>query len=239
MAERDFGYVEAANGEQHGNAMTANKPLIITVIATVFAMICFAVGFYMGEQHGLELNKGNKHEELISKLQKQKQEIQTLKEDAQKRQAQEANTSQVGELTFYNELPDQSINPEPLDAKPLSKDNSAFLDKLEAQLQKKDKHSAENTAQTIEEAISAHMQTSSRSFRIQVASFRENKEALALTYKLGNIGVPAEVQRIDIQDKGVYYRVYTKSYMKEQDAIQAKSLIFKKLKLKGIMVQNG
>jgi cell division septation protein DedD len=83
------------------------------------------------------------------------------------------------------------------------------------------------------------MQTSSRSFRIQVASFRGNKGASALIYKLENLGIPAQVQRVDIQGKGVYYRVYTKPYMKEQDAIQAKALIFKKLKLKGIMVSNG
>ena len=247
MAERDFGQVEAAYDEQRGSSNPVNKPFIITVVATVFAMICFAVGFYMGEQHGVELSKSNKQEDLVVKLQKQQKELEALKEDAKKWKAQEANTSQVGELTFYNELPEQSINPEPLDGKPIDRQvsgikaphNSAFLDKLEAELSKKDKHAAENTAQTIEQAISAHMQTTSRTFRIQVASFRADKEAQALRTKLQNIGVPADVQRVDIQQKGVYYRVYTKSYMKEQDAIQAKELIHKKLKMVGIMVENG
>ncbi len=246
MAERDFGQVEAAYDEQRGGSNPANKPLIITVVATVFAMICFAMGFYMGEQHGVELSKSNKQEDLVVKLQKQQKELEALKEDAKKWQAQEANTSQVGELTFYNELPDQSINPEPLDGKPVdaasgvnAPHNSAFLDKLEAELSKKNKHAAENTDQTIEQAISAHMQTTSRTFRIQVASFRAEKEAQALRAKLQNIGVPADVQRVDLQQKGVYYRVYSKSYMKEQDAIQAKELIHRKLKVVGIMVQNG
>jgi len=239
MAERDFGQVEATYNEQRGNTAAANKPLMITVIATVFAMICFAVGFYMGEQHGIELSQGSKHEDLVVKLQKQQKELESLKEDAKKWQAQEANTSQVGELTFYNELPDQSINPEPLDAKPVSKDNSAFLDKLEADLEKNKKDRVKASAQTIEEAISAHMQNTSRTFKIQVASLRAEKDALNLRYKLEGMGIPAEVQRVNLQEKGVYYRVYTQSYKKESDAMQIKERIYQKLKMKGILVQNG
>lgn len=240
MAERDFGQIEAANDEKHRSQI--NQPLVITIIATVLAMFCFAAGFYMGEQYGMELHKSHKQEELLARLEKQQKELEALKEDAKKWQAQEANTSQVGELTFYNELPEQSINPEPLDGQipPHTQEpNTSFLDKLEAELSKKDKHATEHTAQTIEQAISAHMQTSSRTFRIQVASFKAEKEAHALRLKLQNMGVPADVQRVDIQGKGIYYRVYTQPYSSERDAIQVKELIHQKLNMVGIMVQNG
>jgi len=241
MADKDFAHIESAHFEKDSGLSSSSKGMVITLLATVFAIICFGTGFYMGEQHGLETNEGKKQIALIEKLQHQKQELEALKEDAQKWQEQEASTSQVGELTFYNELPDQSINPEPLDNQPRIKDNSVFLDKLEAELLKnKDKDKAiEVNNQSLEDIIQAQLQNTSRSFKIQIASFKEESEAQRFLPKLQALGIPAEIQRAEVSGRGIYYRVYTRSYQKEQDAIQVKSLIKQKLNIDGLMIQNG
>jgi len=242
MAERDFGQLEAASYE-NVRPSTSNKTMLITLLATLFAIFCFGVGFYMGEKHGLDAGKGDQHEALVAKLQNQQQELESLKEEARKAQQEEANTSQIGELTFYNELPEQSILPEPLDAKPQikAKNNSEFLDKLEAQLEKdRDKKAdAKQIDQKLEDIIKAQMNTTSRTFRIQVASFKEEQDAQRFLPKLEGLGIPAEIQRVQLNNLGVYYRVYSKSYMKEQDAMKAKELIKQKLFMTGILIQNG
>ncbi|MDX8380768.1 MAG: SPOR domain-containing protein [Ghiorsea sp.] len=242
MAERDFGQLDATKFEDVRPA-SSNKALFITILATVFAISCFTVGFYTGEKHGLESGKGNQHETLVSKLQNQKQELESLRKEALNARQQEVRTSQVGELTFYNELPDQSINPEPLDAKPqvIAKPNSTFLDQLEAEL-KKDKQKKiadQQSSQKLEDIIKTQMQTTSRTFRIQVASFKEEQDAQQFLPRLERLGISAEVQRVKLGGLGVYYRVYSKSYMKEQDAMQAKELIKQKLFMTGILIQNG
>ncbi|MBN4060692.1 SPOR domain-containing protein [bacterium AH-315-I20] len=241
MSDKDFAQVETAYFEHDNAANSSTKAMVITAVAIIFAMVCFGIGFYMGENHGLEANKSNKHEKLIEKLQNQKQELATLKVDAEKWQQQEANTSQVGELTFYNELPDQSINPEPLDNQPKAVNNAAFLDKLEADLEKSrgDKHARLATEQKLEDIINAHMNNTSRTFRIQVASFTTKEDAESFVPRLQALGIPAEVQHVEIPNKGTYFRVYTRSYMKEQDAIHAKQLIKQKLKVTGLLIQNG
>ncbi len=241
MSDKDFAHVESTQFDENSGLSSSSKSVVITLLATVFASACFGIGFYMGEQHGFEASKGKKHEALIEKIQHQKQELATLKEDAQKWQTQEANTSQVGELTFYNELPDQSINPEPLDNQPKIKDNSDFLDKLEAELIKnKDKDkAAEVNNQRLEDIIQAQLQNTSRTFKIQVASFTMQKDAERFLPKLEGLGIPAEIQRVEISGRGIYYRIYTRSYKKEQEAIQVKNLIKQKLNISGLMVQNG
>ncbi len=241
MTDKDFAHIESAHFEK-GNALSSSsKSIFITLLATVFAIICFGTGFYMGEQHGIKASKGHKQEALIAKLEKQQQELQALKEEAQKWQQLEANTSQVGELTFYNELPKQSIIPEPLEHQPKPKSPAAFLDKLEAELAaNQDKEQAlVVTEQRLEDVIRVQMQSTSRSFKIQVASFSSEHDALQLLPKLKALGIGANIQRVDIASKGIYYRVYTHTYTDEVKAIQAKELIRQKLHIDGLMVQNG
>ncbi len=241
MADKDFAHIESAQFDKDSGLSSSSKSVVITLLATVFAIICFGTGFYMGEKHGIEASKGNKQETLIAKLETQKKELEVLKEDAQKWQQQEANTSQVGELTFYNELPDQSINPEPLDIQPKIKNNTVFLDKLEAELAKKqDKEKALiATEQKLEDIIQAQLKTTSRTFKIQVASFTTKADAQRFLPKLKALGIPAEIQRVEISGRGIYYRVYSRSYQQEQEAIQAKKLIKQKLNIDGLMIQNG
>ncbi|HID37796.1 MAG TPA: SPOR domain-containing protein [Ghiorsea sp.] len=241
MGDKDFAQVETAYFEHHDAKNTSNRAIIITALATFFAIACFAIGFYMGEQHGIEASKGNKHDALIAKLQNQQQELTKLKEETEKWQQQEANTSQIGQLTFYNELPDQSINPEPLDNQPKITNNTAFLDKLEADLARaKDSEQAMHSAgQRLEDIINAQMNNTTRTFRIQVASFSTQQDAKNFIPKLQGLGIAAEVRRVEIPNKGTYFRVFTGSYMNEQDAMRAKQLIKDKFKLDGLMIQNG
>ena len=241
MADKDFAQVESAYFEQSEATKSSTKAIAITAIAIIFSMICFTIGFYMGERQALEANKSSKHEKLIEKLQQQQKELAALKIDAEKWQQQEASTSQIGQLTFYNELPDQSINPEPLDNQPKIINNTAFLDKLEADLAKaKDSEQALHSAnQRLEDIINAQMNKTTRTFRIQVASFTTQKDAESFAPKLKGLGISTKIQQVEIPNKGTYFRVFTGSYSKEQDAIQAKQLIKDKLNMNGLMIQDG
>jgi DedD protein len=244
MADKDFAHIETTHFELADTRASHNKSIIVTISAIAFVIVCFSAGFFMGEQHGVETVKGNKHNELVEKLQTQQKELKTLQIEAQKWRTQEANTSQIGELTFYNELPKQSIVPEPLNAGEESK--ADMLDALAAKaLQKKPPHisnehdNIEATEKELEAIIKTQLSTSARSFRIQVASFKQQQDAERFTPKLSAIGIQANIQRAELAELGVFYRVYTESYPNEQQAIKAQKRIKEELQITGLLIQNG
>ncbi len=246
MSDKDFAHIETTDFEREYSRTSNFKSLALTLTAVCLAILCFSVGFYIGENYGLETSKGNKNKTLVAKLESQQQELNTLKKEAEKWQQQEADTSQVGELTFYNELPEQSIVPEPLNPETDAMSNSAFLESLVAKNKLPTAPSINNanddiktTEKKLEDIIKAQLKTSSRTFRIQIASFKQKQDAERLAPKLLEIGLSSQVERVELGTLGVYYRVYTQSFSQEQKAIQAKQLIKEKMNITGIMVQNG
>ncbi|MDQ7001639.1 MAG: hypothetical protein Q9N02_02985, partial [Ghiorsea sp.] len=90
MTDKDFAYTESKSPSPERSPMPSqSKASLITILAVMFAITCFAVGFFMGEKHGLESNKGNQYEALMQKLEKQQQKIEIFKKDAVKLQQKE------------------------------------------------------------------------------------------------------------------------------------------------------
>jgi len=233
VADKDFAQLETTQFSSSQTAgLAKHKTTLIVGLAVVFSMICFAFGFFMGEKHGIESTQGKKHEELVMKLQNQQKELETLKQAVEKNLDKEAATSQVGELTFYNELPKQSIVPEPLHASEVSTRPAASnivdqpMDDIKAAEKK------------LDALIQDEMKTTSRSFRVQVASFSAEDDAKNFLPSLSKLGISPQIQKVNLATMGTRYRVFTNSYSDETNAMRAKQLIKEKLKIDGILIQN-
>ncbi|MDQ6988703.1 MAG: SPOR domain-containing protein [Mariprofundaceae bacterium] len=239
MVDKDFAQVETSQFDSEDmRPATSNQGLWLSVVAIAFSMLCFGIGFYMGEKSGVEVSRGQGEHQFIATIKAQQEELKTLKEEAQQRQL-EVSTSKVGELTFYHELPQQSIIPEPLDgpAKPKVATATSAISTLKVDINL-EQESIAQVEQKIEDIIQAKLNNSARSFRIQIASFKLHKDALAFQPKLKDIGIESTIHRVDLPNIGIWYRVYSTSFSKEQQAMHAKLAIKDKLKVTGILIQD-
>ncbi|WP_038250992.1 SPOR domain-containing protein [Ghiorsea bivora] len=239
MSDKDFAYSEPQNNNsERSSAPSQSKTSLIVMLAVMFAIACFAVGFFMGEKHGLESNKGKQYEALMKKLEKQQQKIEAFKKEAAKVKKPEAATSQLGELTFYTELPNQSITPEPLNASPKDTPNHA-----QPGTQRK-AHSIINEQQTdlaltekrLNAIIEQEMRTPTQHYRIQIASFKHEKDAGNLVQLLRQDDIPAEIQQVSLANIGIRYRVLTLPFEQREHALRAKEAIKSKLQITGILI---
>lgn len=112
MAGHDFAQIEAPQPEDV-RPMGQSKVLFLTIVALAVVAGGFAIGFMVGQEMGMQKATSEDEARLVAQLKKQQQELAILRETAKKR-LPEVSTTQVGELTFYNELPQQSVDPEPL-----------------------------------------------------------------------------------------------------------------------------
>lgn len=234
MAEKDFAHSETMQfGSKRDTPISSSKSALIVILALMFAIVCFAGGFFMGEKYGLETNKGNKQEELIITLQAQQKELDSYKKEAEKWRQKEASTSQVGELTFYNELPKQSIMPEPLSGaashkKPKHAKAHPVIEEASDNL--------EATEQKLNEIIEKEMSTSTRKFRIQLASFKQRSDSENLVGQLKAVGVDASIDQVNLANIGIRYRVNTLPFDQHHRALSAKKLVKDKFHITGIII---
>lgn len=234
MADKDFAYTEPqTSNSERATVPSQSKTSLIAILAVMFAIVCFTVGFFMGEKHGLESNKGNQYEALMKKLEKQQQKIEVFKKEAAKAKQSEAATLQLGELTFYTELPNQSITPEPLTAK----DSASKAKHTKAHViideQQTDLALTEKRLNAI---IEQEMRTPTQQYRIQIASFKQDSDALKFVQQLQKEGVAAEVQQVSLANLGIRYRVLTTPFEQREHALRAKEDIKSKFHVTGILV---
>jgi len=230
MGDKDFAYTEPqSTNNERATAPSQSKTSLIAILAVMFTIVCFTVGFFMGEKHGLESNKGSQYEALMKKLEKQQQKIEVFKKEAAKAKQPEAATSQLGELTFYTELPNQSITPEPLSAKDSApKPAHAIIDEQQTDLALTEKR--------LDAIIEQEMRTPTRQYRIQIASFKHSADANRFVQQLQKEDVAAEVQQVSLANLGIRYRVLTTPFEQREYALRAREHIKNKLHMTGILV---
>jgi len=237
MSDKDFANTGVIQLEiDNSGAIHSTKPMTIASLSLAFAMACFAVGFFMGEKYALEASKGNKQAELLNTVKNQQKELEELKSEAKQWQQKEAQTSEVGELTFYNELPKQSVIPEPIHAsdildanteKPVIKVNTVIdgsSDNLEANEDRLDR------------IIEQEMAKPSHIFRIQFASFKEKQESEIFVDRLKEVGVKTVIQRVDLENLGIRYRVKSTPYSEQDLALKTMDLVKEKFQITGIII---
>jgi len=237
VSDKDFAYNEPqTTNSERSSTPSPSKTGLIVILAVMFAIACFAVGFFMGEKHGLESSKGNQYEDLMKKLKKQQQKIEAFKKEAEKAQQKEAETSQLGELTFYTELPKQSITPEPLNANSKgASQHTKTKPKTDIPLDTQQTDLA-LTEKRLNAIIEREMQKPTQQFRIQIASFKHEKDAVTFVHSLQKEDIPAEIQQVSLANMGIRYRVFTLPFGQREDALRAKAHIKDKFHVTGILV---
>ncbi|MDX8404770.1 MAG: SPOR domain-containing protein [Mariprofundus sp.] len=247
MSKKDFAQIKAPHHEPKKHS----SPLL-PVIIILLAVICFAAGYWLAGQQAVSTTP----QSLISKseltsLQAQLQArteqvseqqgvIDHLKQQVArwKGRAEQDAHSKVGELHFYNDLPNQSVTPAPV------------MEPAKAPVpQLKEKHLI---IPATEPVINRPIQTETRAmnepaaskavgnagYKIQVASLRNRQDADALQQKLSKSGFRAVVQSADLGEKGQWFRVYAGPYINKAEALQHLSELEIKLHVKGLLI-NG
>ena len=243
VSDKDYAQSSTAQVESKKASQASNpKPIFVATLGTMLAIVCFSVGFYLGERYNSESNQGEKYEALLAKLQAQQEENKNLKIEATKF-LQQQNDTDVGELTFYQELPKQSVVPEPLvtknsleqASKPAVKIHPATPNTQQQSMQKDDEIDLKATEEHLNAIIAEELSSSTYKFRIQVASFIHEKDAETLVKQLKSIDIDANIKEVSLKKIGVRYRVYTAPFNQEKKAIRAQQLIQEMFGVKGII----
>jgi len=221
MARKDFAEVQAPQLE--GQGMGTMRSIFVVAGMLIVVGVSFVGGFMLGEKQGKAKAEHAGKQHLLEQIEKQRHELETLKKTAgnQKRNSGKAAT-QVGELTFYNTLPNQKVAPAPLDAS-----------------QSETSHENKVTDIIRHELANRGSQPASASiFKLQVGSYQRRGEAENLKVMLGKNGFQAVVEQTMVPDLGLWFRVYTGPYANRKVAEQAKSQVQTKMHITGLLLRD-
>jgi len=214
-----------------------------SVVSIIFiAGACFAAGYWIGTG-AMHNNSSNKTDtdavkaqmgtqlatkEAQIKLQQVKIEtLESLVEQWKNKANADAHTK-VGELSFYKELPKQSVTPAPVSAKPIT------------QRIKQAKPVERHHVTAPPNATPAAQDTTDHiAYRLQIASFRRQEDAIPVQQKLLQNDFIAFIQQVDLADKGIWFRVYAGPFASKSDAEDGQQRMQQQLHLKGLLVRGS
>jgi len=241
MSGKDYAKLQANTRarQKHGNS--AGTVLAIFLIAG----LCFATGFWIGSGSSTQpkdmVSRSNLQDlqtQLDVKLAEakvQQAKIETLQELVAewKAKAEQDAHSKVGDLNFYQELPEQNVQPAPVE--PSSPAGAADSDNRYTP--------PEPPKDAPPETLTPHatIDTSAPSggYRIQLGSFRDSHDAARVQQKLVHAGFPAMIRQVDLGEKGTWYRVYGGPYADKGKAETASRKIAGKLKIQGLILRDN
>lgn len=247
MAKQDFAHVKAPSKNEAKHS--AGGSVMPAIAILVVAGLCFSVGYWLGsadvKQTGRKVDVDAVEGKLAAQvaenkvLQAKNETLQSLVEQWKQKASQGAHTK-VGELSFYKDLPKQSVNPAPMtDApvvksvvKPAVKPAPASGKRALAQA----KHAAVRPVPaSVAEIISGAQAVAP--YRVQLASFQANSDAVAMQQTLSRAGFPSQVRKVDLGAKGFWFRLYAGPYASKSAANSARQQIEDQIKLKGFLVR--
>ncbi len=236
MAGQDFAQIEAPQPEDV-RPMGRSKVLLLTMAALAVVAGGFVVGFMVGHEVGVQKATGDDDERLVAQLKQQQQELAKLRAQAQVQQPA-VSTTQVGELTFYNELPKQSVDPEPLP-----------VNRAESQVTNREKSgddssvSKDRLKKIIQQELNQKMVDTHASARgeyfLQVGSFQKQSDAEAFYPKLVKSGLAGVIKRVELPKLGTWYRVYAGPFDSKSASEMAKKRVKSSLNITGLIVKGG
>ncbi len=237
MAGQDFAQIEAPQPEDV-RPMGRSKVLLLTIMALAVVAGGFMVGFMVGHEMGMQKATSDDDERLLTQLKQQQGELARLRSEAQKQQP-EVSTTQVGELTFYNELPKQSVDPEPMqvnrerivqgtepgqNSEESTTSKTLFRQIIEQELNQK---MSEKPAEVIGE------------YYLQLASFQKQSDAESFFPKLAKNGLPGVIKRVELSRLGTWYRVYAGPFDSKQASEEAKKRAKNSLNITGLIIKEA
>ena len=251
MAGQDFAHIKETQPEDV-RPMAQSKVLLLIVVALAVVAAGFAIGFMMGQEMGKQKATSEEKARLVEQLKTQQLELSKLRAEAKKR-LPKVSTTEVGELTFYNELPQQSVDPEPLSATTSTKSETAgksegieaatSSEKLLKSLIEHELNQAQ-TSTLKPELKPAHTDSAAKVravgemiYYLQLASFQKQSDAELFYPKLDKSGIKGVVKRVELAKLGVWYRVYAGPFSTREAAEKAKQSVKQKLKITGLIVK--
>jgi len=157
---------------------------LVTGAAVGLVMIAFVAGYFLGKSHGWEASERSHQAGLVG----------TVAPVAPNHAASDANRS---EIDFYDTLPQTTV--------PSTTPSTTRQEAGEEQ-------SAQPVIAAPGNDPVAGLIEQKSSYTVQVGSFHEQDEALALKEKLTPLGEPVTIQRREQGDGSVWYRVQLGEY---------------------------
>jgi len=235
MAGQDFAQIEAPQPEDV-RPMGRSKVLFLTMAALAVVAGGFVVGFMVGHEAGIQKATSDDDERLVAQLKQQQQELARLRAEAQTRPP-EVSTTQVGELTFYNELPKQSVDPEPLPVNRVEEARSSKKDSGETTASKD--RLKQIIQQELNQKMSETQSTETGNYFLQIGSFQKQSDAEIFYPKLEKSGLSGVIKRVELPKLGTWYRVYAGPFDSKEASEVAKKRVKSSLKITGIIVKGG
>jgi len=227
MTGKDFAHIEAVADE----GVEDERPVRHTsiVLAAVIVMAAFSGGFWLGRDQGAEIASSQDKARLQALIQKQKKELENLRLVAKhQHKADDVSMTQVGELMFYNDLPNQSVTPSALQQADDKKRVTPAILRIRDMI-----HQEMVQQPMLEEAQPAMVQpihtlkatskkyvvkTVLQNYQIQLASFQKNVDAEKFAKKMDAKGVNTRIQEMQLPQLGAWYRVFTGNFRDRKQA---------------------
>ncbi len=221
MARKDFAKVQAPGSVGYDMRNMRSTFVIAGMLAIVG--ISFIGGVMLGEKQGMEKAKYAGKQRLLQRIKKQSHELDTLKrtDEGQKHQLAQTET-QVGDLTFYNTLPNQKVAPVPLNTSQNSPGHEgAVADVIRRELVRRGMRPASGGA-----------------FKLQVGSYHRKADADNLKTRFKQQGFQAVVEQTTVPGMGLWFRVYTGPYANRRMAGQARLRVQTTMHITGLLLHD-
>ena len=255
MGTQDFAHVEVPQTEDAPPPLYT-KGMLLSIASVVIVLGSFVGGFWLGQKRGIEVASGEDKARLEKILHKQESELVKLREIAAIKAKPKVSTTQVGELTFYNELPKQSAQPTPLHGQSnvLSKQASviahaqsddthkeAVRKMIEKELQQsmREEELQQSRKEVVQPIASKSTASATTGFMLQVASFQKKNDADTFASKLKAKGFESTVKRVKLNNLGIWYRIYMDGFATRKDANTERVRLEKMMKVKALVVKSG
>ena len=254
MGAQDFAHIEAPQTEE-SSSPSYTKGMVLTIVSVAVVLGTFMGGFWLGQKRGIEVASGEDKARLEKILREQEEELVKLREVAATKPEPKVSTTQVGELTFYNELPKQSAQPatlhsgvtgaqkQPSAVQSDAEHRDAVRKMIEKELQQSiQEEELQQSAQKSVVKPTTKKQvrsTPSTGFVLQVASFQQKGDAQHFLAKLKKNGFSPIVKRVKLPNLGVWHRVYIEGFDTRKDAEHARERLKKSMKITALVVKGG
>lgn len=260
MADRDFAQLQATVKPDAPGAVAASglrSTLLVLGILSVVIM-AFVGGYWLGSQQGHDSAEAAAKARLQAQLLAQQKELQALRQQAKKARAKAATdispTTEVGDLTFYTDLPKQPVKPQPLSQPVTSPNRPASTAPSPTPSSQppttpapaptpgatgSDKMVASIIQRELDRKPAAPQPAKGVSYYVQVASFRHAKDAAGIQKRLQGAGFTSRIRRAEIAGRGTWYRLQVGPYASRDAADAARVQLGNQQRLKGIVIRDG
>jgi cell division septation protein DedD len=274
VADRDFAQLQATvKPDAPGPAgVTGLRSALLVLGILSVVIMAFVGGYWLGSRQGHDAAQAAARARLQAQLEAQQKELQALRQQAKKDQAKAPSdnspTMEVGDLTFYTDLPKQSVKPQPLaqpltspdmpspppPASPASPPASSTASSSAPSPAPAPKPApapappaATGSAKMVQSIIQRELNRTPApaqpagggAYYVQVAAFRNAKDAAGIRQRLQGAGFASRVRRVDLPDRGTWYRLQVGPYASRAAADAARAELASKQHQNGIVVRDG